>query len=199
MSRVKAFTTDRGSPRAFGAEIDLRGELNRMFFGSTQEVPKAHRVLLRRARRNANGSLVDCNCVDEVTREADVDHPCPICGPYGDGWLWDEEWVSTRRVFIRPSNTGFVSRDNWIDPGVANVQAIIYYFEYDVVPKLDDRIIEMKLGLDGTVTIPYVRNRIYRPETLDAHLGDNGRVEFYSMHCQQKDSIEVAGSPPDDY
>jgi hypothetical protein len=198
MSRIKAFTTSR-SPSDFGAEIDLRGELNRMYFGSSQEIAKAHPLLLRRARRNSDNTLVACPCVDELTREPDIDHPCPLCGPYGDGWLWDEEWVEARKVFIRPSNTGFVSRDNWLDVGVANVQATIFYFEYSVTPTLDDRVVEIALDIEGDPIIPYVRNRIYRPETVDGHRSDNGRVEFYSMHCMQKDSIEIPGSPPNVY
>ena len=198
MSRVKAFTTDRGTS-VFGSEIDLRGEINRMFSGSTQEIAKSHPVLFRRARRNTDGSVVACPCVDEMTREPDIDHPCPVCGPYGDGWLWDEEWVWCRRVYIRPSNTGFVSRDNWLDIGIANVSAIIFYFEYDISPTLDDRVVEVALDVEGEPIVPYVRNRIYRPETVDPHRSDNGRVEFFSMHCMQKDSIEVAGSPPNAY
>ena len=113
--------------------------------------------------------------------------------------MWDEEWVQVRKVYIRPSNTGFVSRDNYLDIGVANVSAVIFYFEYGIAPTLDDRVIEVAIDAEGDVIVPYVRNRIYRPETVDPHRSDNGRIEFYSMHCMQKDSIEIAGSPPNAY
>lgn len=170
-------------------EIDLRGELNRLFFGSAQEVPKAHLVLLRRMRRDSNDLLIICSCRDAITKEADIELPCPFC--LGEGYLWNEEWVSTRRMFLRPTDTVFVGRDQWLGPGVANLEAIVYYMEYTVRPTRFDRIIEMKMNDDGDPVIPYIRKRIYRPDEVVAHSGDNGRIEFYEVRCAQKDSINI--------
>jgi len=193
MNRIRAYETT-GRDYTSGGEIDLRGELDRMYSGSSQEIPKGWPALLRRARRDSSGNLVACDCVDPITREPDVDGPCPLCGPYGDGYLWDEEWVTIRRLYIRPSNTGFVSRDVYLDPGVINIQAIVFYLEWDVEPTSADRLVEVRLDTEGDPVIPYIRTRIYRPETVGDHRSDNGRVEFWSMYCMQRDSIELGAT-----
>ena len=184
MGRIKAFPQ---SATLGAGEIDLRDELSNMFFGSQQEIPKAHNAILRRMRRDSNDQLVPCECRDSIIKEGDIDHKCPFC--LGEHFLWDEEWVSTRRVFLRPSDTQFVGRDQYLDPGLANVQAVVYFFEYSVEPTRFDRVVEMKLNTDGTLYTPYKRLRIYKPENVIAHLSNNGRTEYYSVYCQQKDSI----------
>jgi len=190
LGRISSYPASSGTD-TYSGEIDLREELRQMYHGSAQELPKSHLVLLRRARRDNNNKLISCPCVDELTREPDLDVSCPVGGPYCSGYLWDEEWVSVRRVYIRPSNTGFVSRDQYIEPGVLNVNAMVYYIEYNVIPTSVDNIIEMKSGSDGKPIIPYIRQRMYKPESVIDHRGDNGRIEFYTVYCLQSNSINM--------
>lgn len=190
MSRIKAFPGTTGTA-SYSGEIDLRGEMQRMFHGSFQEIAKSHKVLLRRARRDSNDNLIACPCVDDITKEPDIDHLCPICGPYGRGYLWDEEWVSCRRVYVRPSSSSMIMREQLAEVGDFNVSAIVYYFEYTVAPRMSDDILEMGLDASGALVVPYVRDRMYKPDFITPFRGDNGRVEFYAAYCMQKDSISI--------
>ena len=190
LSRITSYPALSGTD-TYDGEINLREELRQMFHGSAQEVPKSHRVLLRRARRDSNDRTIACPCVDELTREPDLDNTCPVGGPGCGGYLWDEEWIDVRRVYIRPSNTGFVARNSYIEPGILNVQAMIYYLEYSTVPTILDSIIEMKVNSDGAPVVPYIRHRMYKPDTIIGHRGDNGRIEFYTFICLQSDSVLI--------
>lgn len=192
MSRIVAFPSASGN-LPYNGEIDLRGEMFRLFHGSAQESPKSHKVLFRRARRDTNHKLIACSCVDAITREPDIDYNCPYCSPYSDGYLWDEEWVDCRRMFVRPTSTGMVVREQYEGLGEFNVAAVIYWFEVGVVPTMADRVLEMAYNTEGEILIPYVRDRMYRPDFITPFRGDYGRVEYYALYCMQKDSIDIGG------
>ena len=172
-------------------EADLRHELNAMFFGDGYEIPKAHRVLLRRMRRNGN-DLIPCECVDPVTREPDIDIQCPFC--LGEGHLWDEEWVWTRSVVVGSSTNKLVFKTQYLGPGHLNSEGTVFFMEYTVQPSWYDRIVELYSDQEGDPAIPYRRHRIYRIQTVQPLRSDNGRIEFYAVWCSQKDAVFVEES-----
>lgn len=189
MSRVHSFYTENRKGR-HGGEIDLRQELQSMYYGSGQEVPKSHPLLFRRARKDSNGRIIPCDCVDSLTHEPDIDISCPIC--MGLGYFWDEEWIDARRREVRPSQTGYVGRDIHTEAGIVNIKAVIYYFEYSVEPTTYDRIVEVKLDTEGEIVQPVTRTRIYKPDSILNMRSDYGRTEFFAVSCLQKNSIKLA-------
>jgi len=167
-------------------EADLRKELTDMFFGNDYEVAKGHRVLLRRMRRDSNDLPIACECVDELTQEATP--KCPSC--LGEGWLWDEEWVTTRRVDIGSTANKLILKNMHMGPGIVNVDTIVFFFEFDVQPTWYDRIVELREDINGTPLIPYRRYKVHRPQSVIDYRSDNGRIEFYAVYVSQKDSIQ---------
>ena len=161
-------------------EADLRHELNSLFFGDGYEIPKAHSVLLRRMRRSGN-DLIECPCVDKLTREPDIDHRCEYC--LGEGYLWDEEWLSTRSVVIGSTTNKLVFKTQHLEPGQINAEVKVFFMEYDVQPSWYDRIVELYSDQEGKPAVPYRRYRIYRPQTIQPLRSDHGRVEFFAVWC----------------
>jgi hypothetical protein len=170
-------------------EADLRLELRNMFHGSGQEVAKSHQVLLRRMRRDVNDHLLPCPCVDPITREPDIDTKCEFC--LGEGFFWDEEWVKCRSIEVGSSSSKLVLQNEHAAPGVLSPDLRVFYFEYNVNPTWYDRVVEVKYNLDGTARSPVQRHKVYKPHTVRALKGDNGRIEFFAVYCTQKDAIFI--------
>ena len=62
-----------------GGEINLREEFDEFLYGSETEVAKGQLAIFRRMRKDDNGDLIQCPCVDEKTGEPDRDTVCPYC------------------------------------------------------------------------------------------------------------------------
>ena len=175
------------SSRAFG-EIDLREEFDQLIFGDEDELRHGKLVLIRHLRREANGSAIDCTCKDKLTREADPD--CSYC--LGEGYLWDETWYMCRSQFTG-ADGGLSSRGRYMPPGEIRVDFKIFYFRYDTPIRYGDKIVEVLLDEEGEVVVPYIRESIYKPQTIDRLRSDNGRTEFITCYCREEDAIR-----PDD-
>lgn len=161
-----------------GKEIDLRLEFQRFLFGSTFEEAKGQLGVLRRMRRDVNGDLIQCACVDPKTHEPDKDTPCPYC--WGEGFLWDEEWVTWYKVQIR-IRQGLPKQQLPLEPGIISIPMMMFYVQHNVLPTVDDKIVEVSLDVDGNVVIPCVRQNIYGIGTAEAFRSDNGRVEYWRI------------------
>lgn len=179
-------------PLTVPAEADLRQELYEMFHGGPFEIPKAHKVILRRARRDDSGAIIPCSCVDPLTKEPDQDNRCPFC--LGLGCMWDEEWVHTRKVVVRGDTGALTRQDRHLPPGILNAPACVFYLKYEVMPTYYDRIIEPVLKEDGSVKTPYVRRKVYKPHTLVDHRSDNGRIEYWALYCAENEAILIEES-----
>lgn len=165
-------------------EIDLRKEIDELFFGYESGIRHGFPIVLRRARRLAGGEPQPCVCLDEFTREGDPD--CSYC--QGDKYLWDEEWRWTYSMYSG-SSTGLASRLKYMPPGGMRIDFKIFFFRYDTPIKYGDKIIEMKLDDSGVVVEPYIRETIYFPQTIQRYRSDNGRVEYIAVYCREEDAI----------
>ena len=65
----------------------------------------------------------------------------------------------------------------------------IFYFRYDEKISYRDKIIELSLDIEGKLLVPYKRETIYRPETIQMFRADNGRVEYIAVYCREESSI----------
>jgi len=159
-----------------GGEIDLRQEFYEFLYGSPTEVAKGRPAILRRMRRDSDGNLVRCPCVDELTGEPDKDTFCPYC--WGEGSLFDEEWITVYKMLVS-THEGMVRKNQPHEPGVSNIPFVFFYCEYFISPTRQDRIIEVSLDTSGRVVTPIVREAIYTIATPEAFRSDNGRVEYW--------------------
>lgn len=170
-------------------ELDLRAELDELFYGYKSGIRHGWPVVLRRMRRDAEGKKISCSCVDSLTREADPD--CSYC--YGERYLWDEDWAWTYSTFAG-GTTGLTNKLKYMPPGAVGSDLRTFYFRYDADIQYGDKIVEMKLDEEGNLVVPYVRESIYFPQTIIRHRSDNSRIEYITAQCREEDAIRT-----DDY
>lgn len=184
MRRILYPTTGRSSTTG---ELDLRYWFDQILYGGPSKVAHGHKVLLRNLRRGDDSKpAIRCSCVSGTSNE-----PTPTC-PYcqGEGWIWDENWADTYSVAIG-SDGGLASRFRYYQPGVIKTDYKTFFLRYDTVLLYGDKIIEVKLGLEGEVIKPYLRTCIYKPETIVEYRSDHGRIEYLAVQCKEEDSIRT--------
>lgn len=165
------------------SEPNMRQELINTFAGKFPEEAKAQSGAIRRMRREDNGSLIECPCIDEVTKEPDVDKFCPIC--WGEGFIWDEMLLNIYKVIIR-SSVGLATKEDVIEPGLVNIPMVSFFATYDLDVDKQDKIIELVLNKDGTPLIPYKRERLYRIGTAIDFRADNAKLEYWKLDCYEE-------------
>ncbi len=166
-------------------EIDLREEFDEIVLGKNGRIPHRHRVLLRSARKN-NGKIIKCKCVSNLTGEADQENECRFC--LGEGLVWDEKFIYCYSTLVG-ADGGKGNRTKRIIPGEIRTDYKLFYIRYDEKISYNDKIIELSLDLEGNMVIPYKRETIYRPETIQPYRADNGRLEYYAVYCREENSI----------
>lgn len=173
--KVNLSTINRG--------IDLRKEFDTIVYGDASNTRQGWPHLLRVIRRNSDGSGIKCTCFNELSAVASPS--CAYC--LGEGYLWDEEWKLARSEYLGAG--GLASRYRIAPPGEIRADTKVFFFRYDTVISYGDKIIEIKLDEEGNYINPIIRTAIYRPETIRELRGDNGRIEFISVFCLEKDAI----------
>ena len=165
-------------------EIDLRDEFDKIVFGEDGEMRHGQLIVVRHMRRDANGKRIECSCKQEFGTESPSD--CPYC--QGEGYLWDESWYMGRVQFLG-SDGGLGSRYRFAPPGEVRADTKLFFLRYDVPIKYGDKIVEMLLDEEGDPVVPYIRESIYKPQTINRLRSDNGRTEFIVAYCLEKDAI----------
>ena len=167
-----------------GTEVDLRVELDNLFFG-TDDNPTRHSwpVVIRNFRTDANNNKIPCTCWDERTTSHDPD--CSFC--FGEGFLADENWQMTYSHHAKSS--GLFNKYESIPPGELRADQVIYYFRFDTQIEHGDKIVNMKLDTEGAVIVPYIREAIFEIETLVKHRSDNGRIEFITCYVNENSAL----------
>lgn len=166
-----------------GTEPDIRQELINTFDGFFPEIAKAQDGLLRRMRRDSNGKLILCGCVDPITQEPDKDRFCSIC--YGEAFLWDEENIQFYRV-LEDSDVDNSIRDKLNEPGLINAPVVVFYIKYNAEITKDDKLVELVLNQDGTKKEPIKRKRIFRISTVWDYRSDLGKLEYWKVFTNQE-------------
>lgn len=167
-------------------EVDLRAELDEIFFGYQSGIRHGYLVLMRRMRRGTNGIAESCTCKNEHTREPDPD--CSYC--LGEGYLWDEDWVWTYSMYANDAS-GLASRITFLPPGNVRVDYKIFFLRYDSDIQYGDKIVEVKLDEEGNLVVPYIRQAIYKPQTINKYRSDNSRIEYIAVYCKEDDALRL--------
>lgn len=177
------FGTSQTTSNSTASEVDLRQHLDELFFdhnGHRHSQP----TVIRHLRRASDGSKIACECKEQFSGEADPD--CSYC--LGEGWLWDEAWYLCRSQWAT-SEGGRGHTFKHVMPGQIRSDIKQFFFRYDVPIKYGDKIVEMLLDDEGNVVVPYIREAIYKPQTINRQRSDNGRVEFIAVHCLERNAI----------
>ena len=167
-------------------EIDLRKEFDDIVFGVGGCKPHNHLVLIREMRVDSNGDYIKCECVSPITDEPDTEKECSRC--LGEKYIWDERFSRCYSTLLG-ADGGKSNRNRRIGAGDIRTDYKIFYFRYDEKIRYKDKIIELKLDLEGNLAIPCKRETIYRPETIQYYRADYGRVEYIAVYCREENSI----------
>jgi len=179
------------SAGSVSSEPNMRQELINTLDGYFPEVSKAHPALLRKMRRDDDGVLIECACVDPVTREPDKDRYCPIC--LGEGYYWDEENVSVYSVPVDSSRRAPL-KDVIYEAGLLNIDLVVFYLRYSTDITTKDKIIKIRLKQDGSIYTPYERKEVYRIGALWEYRSDNGKLEYWKVSTHKED-VKYLNSP----
>lgn len=167
-----------------GSEPDMRQELINTLEGKSPEIAKGQPILLRKMRRDTEGRLIPCPCIDPVTKEPDKDRFCPVC--FGEGNLWDEVLIKGYRVW-EESSTSNVEKYQLQKPGLINQPFVIFYVRYDAEITEEDKLVELVLEDDGTAADPMRRKRLFRIGRLWDYRSDNGKLEYFRVFTYRED------------
>lgn len=166
------------------SEIDLRQEFDNLVLGADGSSRKGWPLIIRHLRRDGNGVPISCVCKNILS--GSTDPRCSYC--LGEGNLWDELWYIGRSQFLG-SDGGLGSKYRASEPGRIRADTKVFFLRYDVPIRYNDKIIEVELDNEGNVVTPFVRKAVYRPETINELRSDNGRKEFLTVYCLEKDAI----------
>jgi hypothetical protein len=141
-------------------------------------------------RRDSENRGVPCECVKETTG-MQGNPTCPYC--LGEGILWDEVWTIGRAQYLGPEGG---RANKWIrmPPGQIRAEYKVFFLRYDANVRDGDKIIEVLLDEEGKVilnstTNAFIRENIYKPQTIDRLRSDNGRIEYLAVYCAEYDAI----------
>lgn len=168
-------------------EIDLRAEFDCLIYGPNGDGVgrHGHPLVLRKARRDADGYPTYCTCAAENSgRHADPS--CSFCD--GEGFLWDESWTIGYSMFVGPDG-GQARKFLRLPPGNIRVDYKVFFFRYDSDIRYGDKVVEMRLDEEGALITPYTREAIYKPQTIAKMRSDNGRIEYYAVYCREEDAL----------
>jgi hypothetical protein len=168
-------------------EKDLRRAFDDFILGKSGGIKHAHKVLIRKARRDEANQIIKCKCLNPITNEPNTETQCPYC--QGEGFIWDEKFAEC--YSIMQGGDSFASRWKRIGAGSIRTDYKTFYFRYDTEISYKDKIIELLLDIEGVPTIPYVRDVIYKPETIQKFRSDNGRLEYLAIHCREEQAIRL--------
>ena len=155
------------------AEPDMRAVLEDLLFGSAENVPEGHLVILRKMRRNADNKLIPCPmCFHERTRNPSRVIECDTC--LREGYIWDEEW-KTCYSMNRSLNENI---EAWAMLGDVNRFLYTYFFEHDIELTIDDKIIEPKTTSAGRPLSPVQIDAVHTPIFVEYKRGAFGRKEY---------------------
>jgi len=169
-----------------GGEIDLREELDELFFGFQSGIRHGNFVLIRRLQRDGTGKPIPCTCRDEFTKEPDPD--CQYC--LGEAFNWTEDWVWSYSTYAG-GDGGLINRVINMPPGQLRVDFKLFYFRFDTDLRYGDKIVEVRLDEEGVITLPFTRETIYSPQTIARMRSDNSRIEYIVAYCRENDALRL--------
>lgn len=164
-------------------EPDIRQEMEHFLDGFGPEIAKPQTALLRKMRRDSNGELTQCACVDPITREPDIDTYCSLC--MGEAYYWDEDFVELYKVVVK-SDVGNAQREVLLQPSLMNIPIVVFYTRSSVSITEDDKIIELVRDNEGIPSLPLKRHKVYSIGSLIDIRSDHGRIEYWKVACYEE-------------
>jgi hypothetical protein len=172
-------------------EPNMRQELINTLDGQFPEIAKGAYGILRRVSRESDGSPIQCECVDPVSKEFDKTKFCPIC--FSTGFLFEEEYI---KYYHTLAETSFASnrRQHILPPGISDATFDVFYVQYDKNITQEDRIIEILLDNAGGIVYPVTYLMSYRIDKAWSYRSDNAKLEYWKIFTHQEET-KFIGKP----
>jgi hypothetical protein len=171
--------------------LNLRQEALDLITGTRGETPIGQYFLLRKVRRDSSDIPTKCVCVGEDSGSPSSDWGCTFCN--GIGYLWDEQLIRGYNVVVASSANSDASINiQKTEAGYVRAPSIKFFFPYDSNIKVEDIIVEIELGVNGTPVTPYNRIQFHEITLARQMRADNGKIEFFTVNTQSI-SIPTAG------
>jgi hypothetical protein len=167
-------------------EIDLRVSFQDLIFGSKRKTSHNHLILLRKRKLDSLRKEIKCSCYDALTNESNTENNCNFC--LGEGYIWREKFYRCYSSMVG-ADGGKTNRTRRITAGAIRTDYKIFYFKFDVKISYTDKIIELRLDTEGNPSVPYQRETIYKPETIQEYRSDSGRIEYIAVYAREESSI----------
>jgi hypothetical protein len=163
--------------------IDLRAELHKILFGDRNHPGEGHKVLIRRM-----DSTCPCMLEEKGQKHREPDPKCSVC--HGEGYAYSEFLCTAWRSLVGSKSGALPASYMATPPGITDIIAHNFFFEYNTELKDIDKIIELNLGVNGA--LPSSLGELQQREKfkilqLITYRADNGRIEFIRAICQSEE------------
>lgn len=118
---------------------------------------------------------IKCRCYNPRTKDGDVN--CKICG--GTGRVSSVEKI--KGIYQNYDETGFV-RNTKIGDSTSNT--VIFYFDINTVPTVNDRILLVAFERSISIPIPINISKSMVIISVDPIRGESGRIEVYKCFAK---------------
>ncbi len=112
---------------------------------------------------------------------------------FGEGYYWDESYVQIYKV-----NLGNEVRNALLPRlesfGNLAFPLTTFYLRYDVEMDNSDKLVEIQLESDGSVSSPVTRTRIYKIGNIFYYRADDGRLEYIKIWASE-DNVKYLMPP----
>ena len=155
------------------SEIDLREQMKIMIEGDQYAPRRGHWCLLRRMDHSQR-----CSCWNRGS-DGKYNEPmlrCTIC--HGEGWVYQDEPYLMRRRLVEAAES-LAMAQKMTDIGFMTVNYIVFYMQYYINPKKDDKIIELHLNDCANPITPWKFREIYKIAVAEPFRDENGRIEYW--------------------
>lgn len=147
--------------------LDVRAEMNILFFGDGSHPGMSFDVILRRVDKSQK-----CSCWDPLKLSGDTN--CAKCS--GTTWLtYDRIEKSAKKKFF--------GGEEFSPPGQIEFDSASFYFLHTVGISEDDTIIEVETDDLGKINSPVKYIKKFTIRDLEIYRANNGRVEYKRAFC----------------
>ena len=168
------------------ADIDLREEMDILLL--EDENAAGQTFVIRRMRRDSNGSLIYSPSMDPLTRHGSEDVNDKIS--YGERFLFDDYYIYAFKMPFRRK----VDKEDQTEVGIFHQHRYFLFVPYNqlnrhtasVLDILDrhDRIVEPMLDLEGKILSPMSSKYLFNISHAEPKRLKGGRIEFYRLVIQ---------------
>lgn len=171
------------------SEVDLREQMQALFYGTSSEIPKGQTVIFRKMRRKSGivwpveeNDLEITPAINSLTHQG----PTPT---YPDNWAFGEKFLFddqlVRTYHSRPIVVEAMNGTMPLPLGVVPLGTTYFYLEYWVMPSIYDKIIELVINEQGVPVSPIKQFMKYHIHSAEPFRSDNGRIEFWRCIVHQ--------------